>query len=109
MSGGGGGTGNHGENGVIYDCDNIKFVVAISSPQESGLNGLKSGENLRVRVDRRKVLVVRLDTGTVIGSINWANNDQLIRCIEAGTEYVAKVLSIDDGLVRVQVATARKH
>lgn len=99
-SGGGGGA----EPG--FSCETISFSADINNPQEDALSGLDNTFVLRVAVISGRVVAVRTDTETVVGSINWTYNNRLIDCMEGGHRYQASVRSVEDGLIRVLVSAA---
>jgi hypothetical protein len=105
MSGGGGGT--NGEREPELNCENIQFSVALNSPQEKAIEKIQVRMNLPVHERSGKVIATVPNSQEVVGTINWAHNNRLIQCMNAGTIYVATVKSIDDGLVKVQVRAAR--
>lgn len=96
------GSGGGGEVEREVSCSNISFTSDVSSVQKGALDGLEAGSMLSVSVEAGRVLV-RTDTGALLGSINWTWTNRLVQCIAEGYEYVAKVRSIDDGLIKVHV------
>lgn len=105
MSGGGGGS--NGGREPEQNCENIQFSVALNSPQEKAVEKIHVRMNLPIREQSGKVIATIPNSQEVVGTINWANNNRLIQCMNAGTVYVATVKSIDDGLVKVLVRAAR--
>lgn len=102
MSGGGpSSTSNGGDESV--PCDNLSFTTTISSPQEDEIRDLQPDTTLPIQYRDGRVLIVSEHTGNTVGSINWPGIDRLIECMEAGTTYAARVLSVNGGQVRIRV------
>ncbi len=109
MSGHGGGGGGFGGSagGMEPDCENINFVVQLSSLVEESVAEIEPGLELPVISEDGRVLVRRPGEVTeLVGAINWAHNHVLIRCMEDGTRYLATVVAVDDGFVQVRVRAA---
>ena len=103
MSGGGTGGGQPPEE-PIKNCASISFNTDINSPQEDALEDLQEQDILDVVLNDNKIIVVRQDTGSTVGSINWSSIRRLIECIQDGYEYTATVRSIQDGLIKVHIS-----
>ena len=101
MSGSGGGGGSGGE--IVMKCETISFNTDINSPQGSVLEGLEIQDKLSVKLSNNTVVVVRQDTDDILGSINWSSIAKLIECLTNGSEYVATVRDIQDGLIKVHI------
>lgn len=114
MSGGGGSgfsggsTGGGTGGGVIDDgvaCDELTFSAALQSVQPEAVEGLALGEVLRVRLRSEgtpPVIEVRTAAQVLVGAL-IQRVPELLRCLQQDYEYVAEVISIDDGHVRVEV------
>lgn len=99
-TGGGGGWGNASPS---LNCGNVSFSVVLSSPQANAITALQKGTVLQVSI--HEGVVVCVNGGQVVGSINWAMIGELIRCMEEGFQYIATVVSVDDGRVKVNVTS----
>lgn len=102
MSGSGGG-GSHDDSQPLPTCESIGFVTNVNSPQADALVDLQEGDILEVRLEDNSVVVRRLNTLQLVGSINWSFIVRLIDCMKQGFEYMATVRRVDDGLVQVHV------
>ena len=111
MSGGGGGGGRGGgfaSGGEQADCGALRFTAALQSVQPDAVANLSVDEILTValRTDGHPpVIEARTAAGVVVGAIIQRVPD-LLRCIQDGYNYVAEVLEIDGGHVRVAVRAA---
>jgi hypothetical protein len=112
MSGGGGGGSRGGDfgssGGGAADCGDLRFAATLQSVQPDAVAELSVDEILHValRTDGHPpVIEVRTTGGVVVGALIQRVPD-LLRCIQAGYEYVAQVLQIDGGNVRVEVRGA---
>ncbi len=88
------------------NCDELQFQTNLASPVEAMVKRLSIGLQLEVCLEREPVqrVVVQLDdeqVGAIVERI-----DDLIYCLQMGTEYCAEVCEIDDGIVRVEVKPA---
>ena len=97
---------NGGDESVV--CEHLELSTNLSSPQEKEVKDLKVDQILSVDFQDERVLAVSQETGNTVGSINWSGIERLIECIEQGFEYVARVLSVDGGRVRVRITPARR-
>ena len=86
------------------NCGSISFNTDINSPQENTLAGLEVRQQLNVRLSDGVVVVVRTDTGDIVGSINWSSIAKLIECLSDGYEYVALIRDIQGGLIKVHIS-----
>ena len=92
-----------GPGGPSSPCSSLTFEAPLQSPKPSVVKKLKVQDRLEV-ISRGKdgPIIARHPTHGIAGSIveRMAN---LLKCIEEGTEYIAEVISIDGGIVRVKV------
>jgi hypothetical protein len=108
MSGGGGGGGRasgFAASGDGGDCGELSFQAALQSVQPDAVEDLSVGEILDValRTDGHPpVIEVRTAEGAVVGAL-IQRVPELLRCIQDGFQYVAEVLHIEGGHVRVEV------
>ena len=103
MSGSGGGSGGSNFE-PVKDCGSISFNTDVNSPQEHAIVGLEAQDKLDVILSNNTVIVVRRDTGDILGSVNWSSIARLIECLQDGFEYVAVVRDIQDGLIKVHIS-----
>ena len=104
MSGGGGG----GGGGRINDetpCDRLQFEAQLTNPQPARVATLAPNEVLDVVLNtRQNVLVVEVHKGgQLVGGLAGPDATRLRNCIGEGHSYVAVVLSVNGGQVRVRV------
>ena len=120
MSGGGGsggfsgGPARHGSGGLgdspIDDgtaCAELRFTAVLQSLQPDAVEGLSAGEVLEValRAGSPPVIEVRTAEQTLVGAL-IQRVPELLRCLQQEFRYVAEVISIEGGHVRVEVHAA---
>jgi hypothetical protein len=114
MAGGGGGGGYYpppgpriGGGGVGGDACDLKITTVVNGPNPSLTGSLSVGSTLDVRVGgpSGRTIEVRLPgTSQVVGSvIGIAGAGQLLKCIDDGHEYEAKVVGIASGKIDIEV------
>ena len=106
MSGGGGGGYPIRPDDAPIDCESIVDETILNSPDPTVLNKLTVGDLLMVDIietEGRRSLVARTDAGEIAGAITSDSLRDLIRCINEGNSYQAKVIELDGGLCRVEV------
>ena len=121
MSGGGGGgsarpdpvtpiapkSGGGGEGGAGGgDPCSLIEDTNLNSPVPAVVATLKRGEVLTVRLVPGPPVrvVVQTAAGLTAGSITGAKLPQIIKCLEAGVDYKADVVSVKGAAVRVRVS-----
>lgn len=104
MSGSGDGFGGAGDDAPIV-CERLIIETAISSPKELVIKTLSANDVLRVELERvGATSVVVLTYGDEkAGGVTHAQTNRLRECIQAGTKYIATVISRSDGQVRVRI------
>lgn len=110
MSGNGtSGPGPTGPGGESTKCGDLKFRATVESVQPSAADTLSVGDILTVELAATSTgpAVVQLQRAdsAVVGAI-VTRVHELIRCIQDGYAYVAEVIEIDGGNVRVQIRPA---
>lgn len=97
--GGEGGTGGGDPCSLIEDTN-------LNSPVPTVVATLKPGEVLAVRLVPGPPVrvVVQTAAGLTAGSITGAKLPQIIKCLEAGVDYKADVVSVKGAAVRVRVS-----
>ncbi len=109
MSGGGGAGRPDSSSEESLDCSRLTFDTSISSPQEDALTQLAIDEVLVVAyetLDGVSVISVRRSDGTLAGTLAGGRIAELLRCLQQGFTYQARVIEIEDALVRVTVEPA---
>lgn len=108
-SGGGGrstgkGMAGAGAGSPKFDCSAFQTRASLRSPKKDVIDSLNVGDILDLRLTEKKppVLAVTQD-GEVAGSIVIPERDDLVKCMNKGTEYVAEVMSIEGGSCIVHV------
>lgn len=105
MSGSGGGFGGGASDDAPIACERLIIETAISSPKEAVIKKLSVNETLQVELEQLGVtsIVVLTYKGEKAGGITHAKTNRLRECIQAGTRYIATVISKSDGQVRVRI------
>jgi hypothetical protein len=109
MSGGGGSGGSYSPPDTGVSCANLKFDAPVQSVDPGAVQQLAEGEDLAVRLgtaDGASVVEIVTGGGDYVGALIDRIAD-LLRCIQDGYQYVATVVSIDGGDVRVRVQARR--
>lgn len=106
VGGDGPGVGGGGAGGGSDPCA-IRETTVLNSPNRSVVSTLRVGDVLEVVVPTGNVvrLVARTSGGAIAGSITSGAMNQIIRCIQVGRTYEARVQSVSGGQVRVEVAS----
>jgi hypothetical protein len=110
MSGSGGiGGGGGGFEPPTGDCAALAFDTQLSSPKAAVVGTLKVNDVLDVTTQNMggATVVVALHRGQVAGGLASPLVQRLRECIENGTVFTARVLSITSGQVRVHVEAAK--
>ncbi len=105
MSGSGGGFGGGASDDVPIACERLIIETAISSPKETVIKKLSVNDVLQVELEQlsRTSVVVLSYQGEKAGGITHAHTNRLRECTQAGTKYIATVISKSDGQVRVRI------
>ena len=110
MSGGGSSPGGGtGERDPTFECSRLVERVQLSSPDPDVVSSLVVDDVLSVTLgDAGGVPIIQAitSTGEIAGSLVPQRMAQLVNCIRAGYSYIARVLSIEGGLVRVEIRAA---
>ena len=107
MSGSGGGGYGGGFDGGA-SCEDLVIDTQLSSPRAAVVKELKVGDRLAVVVEQQggvKVVVLK-HRGQSAGGIASPELPRLLQCLEAGTEYSAKVMRIHGPQISLRI-TAR--
>jgi hypothetical protein len=106
MSGSGGGGFSGGFDVIEVTCEKLVIDTQLSSPKEDVVDLIQDGDILDVALTQMAggTVIVVLHNGQIAGGLASPQLLQLRRCIESGTEYVAKVTSKRAGQIRVRVA-----
>jgi hypothetical protein len=109
MSGSGGSGGGGGFEPPTSDCAKLAFDTQLSSPKAAVVSTLKVADLLDVttQVMGGATVVVALHGGQVAGGLASPLVQRLRECIESGTAFTARVLSINSGQVRVRIEAAK--
>jgi hypothetical protein len=106
MSGsGGGGGGGGGAADWDISCDTLIIETQLTSPNAAVIAGIQVNEVLPVesRQMNGMTVVVVVHNGQDAGGLAAPQLPRLRECMNAGTQYEAKVLSKSNGQVRVIV------
>jgi len=101
----GGTGGGSGGGGGVDPCSLIEDTN-LNSPVPAVVATLKPGDVLMVRLMPGPPVrvVVQTAAGLTAGSITGAKLPQIIKCLEAGVDYKADVVSVKGAAVRVRVS-----
>lgn len=107
MSGGGGGGGGYGASDPGTDCQRLRFETTVASPQPAAVAALSVNDELDVVLrpgsgNVPPVVEIRRRDGTVVGGL-IDRVTEVLRCLQEGVSFVAEVLSISGGAVRVEI------
>ena len=86
-------------------CLEIHFQTQLSSPKPDVISKLKKGDtlNIELRTIHTQVVVAAIFDEEIAGGIASPQISSIRECIQRGTKYRAKVISIHEGLVRIDV------
>ncbi len=101
---GGGGDGTYVppvKRKVIVSCEKLVIETVLMQPNEELVAILKVGQVLTVHVKDESVYVMFGDQ--VVGYVETLQNDKIIKCMEAGTIYVADIKEINKTTCKVQI------
>ena len=107
MSGGGGGSRSDDVFSVDeVSCEDLVITTQLGSPKPAVISQLSPGDLLKVALEQSSgtMLVVAKLNGQIAGGLTSPELARLRACLLGGTEYVAAVLSITGGQVRVRVS-----
>lgn len=109
MSGSGGNTFSGGFDTSADTCDSLFIDTFLSSPKEDVIAKIMVGTTLDVGILTISGMAVVgvLFQGQMAGGLASPKVQRLRECIEQGTDYLAEVIQINDGQVRVHVAARR--
>ncbi|AVX36246.1 hypothetical protein [Yersinia massiliensis] len=108
MSGSGGGSfgGQFGQDTFELTCEKLTITTQLSSPNPAVVPFLKVGDILVIQQRNQNGLSLTeaiFGTNQVAGGIASPQIRRMRECIELGTTYVARVISINGGQVMVKV------
>lgn len=105
MSGSGGGGGG-GFSPKFDSCESLVIDTQLSSPKQAVVERIKVDDTLMIATQNYggATVVVALHEGEVAGGLAAPEIGRLRTCMESGTQYLAKVISKNDGQVRVRVS-----
>lgn len=86
-------------------CSRLSFRAPITSPKPQLLKALKVGDVLDIKLDPNPPHTVSVTShGSPVGTLTGSDISELVRCIQNGFEYEAKVLEIRGGTCIVEVS-----
>lgn len=111
MSGSGGGGFSSVQSGGMedVDCSNLTFETLLASPKEDVVNDLNVHDILTIDLLPQTggvVIVVLNQSGKVAGGIASPMIGRLRMCLEQGNKFIAQVLLISGGQVKIKVSFA---
>ena len=83
------------------NCGDLAFSTAINSPEN--LTGLKPGDILGLKRNPQMEVQFVAPNGKTVGKLFSSHLLRIVSCMDKGFEYSATVLSIEDGVCRVNV------
>lgn len=86
-------------------CLEINFQTQLSSPKPDVVSKLKIGNTLNIELItiNTQVVVAAIFNEEIAGGIASPQISSIRECIQIGVKYRAKVISIREGLVRIEV------
>jgi|ERR1700686_1771420 len=89
-------------------CARLGFMTMLSSPEPSVVAKLAVGDYLRIalRLEGDLEIVAALSAQEELAGTLTTRLAELIPCLQAGWQYVATVMSIDGGAVRLEIHPA---
>ncbi|WP_113663994.1 hypothetical protein [Pedobacter nanyangensis] len=98
-----------GVSSKSISCEDLIIRTQLASPDPDVLVDIHAGDVLYVKLLNATgpIQAITMD-GRVAGAILTSNPTQLINCISAGTEYQAKVFSINGGDCQITVYCAAR-
>ncbi|MBC7981337.1 MAG: hypothetical protein H7Y36_12310 [Armatimonadetes bacterium] len=102
-SGGGGGGDGSGE---AIDCYKLSERVQLSSPVPSVIGSIRVNDVLDIEVQTHSgtpLLMVMTNAKSIAGSVVPMNMASFLACIDKGVHYMAIVLDIAGGSVKVEI------
>lgn len=113
MSGlGGGGNGGGGATGnQALSCEDIIIETQLSSPKDNVVAKLKVGDILFINLQLMGLTTVVTATfdGEIAGGLASPDINQLRECISQGYKYIASIISIRGGQVKVRVINSMEE
>lgn len=106
MSGSSGGGYTGGDDTGDFDCTKLVDTTQLSSPNPQVVSTLQVNQHLDVQLIQRgtaPTLVAIAPGNQTAGSLMPSKMARLIKCIQAGHQYVASVVSINGGQVLVEI------
>ena len=105
MSGSGGGGGGGGGGSEPSACETLRFDAQLVSTQPGVVATLKVGDVLDVALSvlKGQSIVQVLKSGQVAGGLTGLDANRLRVCIEEGHDFIATVLTVNGGQVRVRI------
>lgn len=105
MSGGmsGEGSGPSFSTNNAISCDALKINTLVASPKEEVLHLIKEGDLLIVTAESQSGPINVYYHDDCLGSIMSSEEIQLLRCMNEGTKYNAKVLKIEGAICRIMI------
>lgn len=105
-------SGSSGGNGIPTinrpsgneNCEGLVIITNLASPQAVAIDNLSEGEMLTIQAQSDQGPIVALgQAGELVGTIITREQVRLLSCINAGTEYEAEILMIENGQCQVQI------
>ncbi len=93
-----------GGGGQPDDCSSIDVNVVLQSPQPAVVTTLRKGDLLRVQLTSGGPPILAVtQQGAAAGAIIPPDIRKLVDCLNKGHDFVAEVLQVTGGAVRVRV------
>lgn len=87
------------------DCKELTFETILASVDEAVLADLQQGSILEVRrqIEQARPLAFCYFGPRQVGTVTGPQVVDLLECLKSGQHYEGRILSLNDGLVRVVV------
>lgn len=86
-------------------CDELRFRTTLQSPVEDVISALQPDDvlDLELRALQGAPTIIAVSAGGDDAGSITSRMPELIRCLQAGNDFVARVVSIEDGMVVVRI------
>ena len=85
----------------LVSCERLVVETVLMRPNEELIAELQPKQVLTVHINDNDIIVMFGDQ--VAGVIETPHNQQIIKCMEVGTFYVAEILSIQETICKVKI------
>lgn len=87
-----------------FNCEAFSVTTTIKSPDSELIEQVLVNDQLVVSLKETNTIIASTSEGEVVGSIVITAQKQLVECIKAGNEYIARVVSREGGSCVVEIS-----